>query len=44
MIGTRAPLSRWRKRVFLYATMLSATEFFRIPSNRAAVLGGQVEL
>ncbi|MBI3513598.1 MAG: KUP/HAK/KT family potassium transporter, partial [Proteobacteria bacterium] len=36
----------WRKRVFLlmYTTMLSATEFFRIPSNRVVELGGQIEI
>ena len=36
---------RWRKRlfVFLQATMVNATEFFRIPSNRVVELGGQIE-
>ncbi|MGH6968304.1 MAG: potassium transporter Kup, partial [Stellaceae bacterium] len=37
---------RWRKRlfVFLQATMVNATEFFRIPSNRVVELGGQIEI
>ncbi len=37
---------RWRKRlfVFLQTTMVNATEFFRIPSNRVVELGGQIEI
>ena len=36
----------WRKRLFIFQqrTMLSATEFFRIPSNRVVELGGQIEI
>jgi KUP system potassium uptake protein len=37
---------RWRKKLFIFMqmTMLSATEFFRIPSNRVVELGGQIEI
>jgi KUP system potassium uptake protein len=44
--GKRAPLWRWRKQLFIFmqSTMLTATEFFRIPSNRVVELGGQIEL
>jgi KUP system potassium uptake protein len=37
---------RWRKQLFIFmqTTMLAATEFFRIPSNRVVELGGQVEI
>ncbi len=37
---------RWRKRLFIFmqATMMNATEFFRIPSNRVVELGGQIEI
>jgi KUP system potassium uptake protein len=37
---------RWRKRLFIFlqATMVNATEFFRIPSNRVVELGGQIEI
>ncbi len=36
----------WRKRlfIFLHRTMLSATEYFRIPSNRVVEVGGQIEI
>jgi KUP system potassium uptake protein len=46
VIGKRAPLWRWRKQLFIFmqSTMLTATEFFRIPSNRVVELGGQIEL
>ena len=39
-------LSGWRKRlfIFLHRTMLSATEYFRIPSNRVVEVGGQIEI
>ncbi|MDE2227552.1 MAG: potassium transporter Kup [Alphaproteobacteria bacterium] len=39
-------LWRWRKRLFIFlqATMVNATEFFRIPSNRVVELGGQIEI
>jgi KUP system potassium uptake protein len=42
----RSPLARWRQELFilLYNTMLSATDFFRIPSNRVIELGGQTEV
>jgi K+ transporter len=30
--------------ILMYSTMLSATEFFRIPTNRVVELGGQIEL
>jgi KUP system potassium uptake protein len=43
--GTRGFWS-WRKRLFIFLqrTMLSATEYFRIPSNRVVELGGQIEI
>jgi KUP system potassium uptake protein len=46
VIGKRTRFGRWRKRVFIlmYSTMLSGTEFFRIPPNRVVELGGQIEL
>ncbi|HEY3917143.1 MAG TPA: potassium transporter Kup [Stellaceae bacterium] len=36
----------WRKRLFILMqrTMLSATEYLRIPSNRVVELGGQIEI
>jgi KUP system potassium uptake protein len=36
----------WRKRLFIFLqrTMLSATEYFRIPSNRVVEVGGQIEI
>ena len=39
-------LSGWRKRLFIFLqrTMLSATEYFRIPSNRVVEVGGQIEI
>jgi KUP system potassium uptake protein len=42
----RAPFARWRKQVFILManTMLNATEFFRIPTNRVIELGGQIEI
>jgi KUP system potassium uptake protein len=41
-----APLARWHKQLFILMsnTMLNATEFFRIPSNRVIELGGQIEI
>jgi KUP system potassium uptake protein len=44
--GQRTPLSRWRKEIFIFMsnTMLDATEFFRIPTNRVIELGGQIEI
>jgi KUP system potassium uptake protein len=50
VIGPRQPgfrgFWRWRKKLFIFMqmTMLSATEFFRIPSNRVVELGGQIEI
>jgi KUP system potassium uptake protein len=42
----RRGIATWRMRlfVFLQRTMLSATEYFRIPSNRVVELGGQIEI
>ena len=36
----------WRKRLFIimHRTMMSATEYFRIPTNRVVELGGQTEI
>jgi KUP system potassium uptake protein len=36
----------WRKRLFIFLqrTMLSATEYFRIPGNRVVEVGGQIEI
>jgi KUP system potassium uptake protein len=44
--GNRSRVWRWRKRVFIFLsnTMLDATEFFRIPTNRVIELGGQIEI
>ena len=44
--GRRPGLSHWRKALFIFMsnTMLDATEFFRIPTNRVVELGGQIEL
>jgi KUP system potassium uptake protein len=46
VIGRHSPIWDWRKRLFItmHRTMLSATEHFRIPSNRVVELGGQVEI
>jgi KUP system potassium uptake protein len=46
VIGKHSPFWDWRKRLFIlmHRTMLSATEYFRIPSNRVVELGGQVEI
>jgi len=46
VIGEHSPIWDWRKRLFItmHRTMLSATEYFRIPSNRVVELGGQVEI
>ncbi|HLI19502.1 MAG TPA: potassium transporter Kup [Stellaceae bacterium] len=43
--GTRG-IRRWRKRLFIFLqrSMPSATEYFRIPSNRVVELGGQIEI
>jgi KUP system potassium uptake protein len=44
--GNRSRFWRWRKRLFIFMsnTMLDATEFFRIPTNRVIELGGQIEI
>jgi KUP system potassium uptake protein len=46
VIGKHSPFWDWRKRLFIimHRLMLSATEYFRIPSNRVVELGGQVEI
>ncbi|HZL58691.1 MAG TPA: potassium transporter Kup [Stellaceae bacterium] len=47
VIGKSSPgFWRWRKRLFIFmqTTMINATEFFRIPSNRVVELGGQIEI
>jgi KUP system potassium uptake protein len=45
VISKSASFGQVRKRLFIlmYSTMLSATEFFRIPTNRVVELGGQIE-
>jgi KUP system potassium uptake protein len=42
----RSLLSGWRKQLFILMSnnALDATEFFRIPPNRAVELGGQIEI
>ena len=44
--GQRTRFWRWRKQLFIFMsnTMLDATEFFRIPTNRVIELGGQIEI
>ncbi len=44
--GNRTRFWRWRKGLFIFMsnTMLDATEFFRIPTNRVIELGGQIEI
>jgi KUP system potassium uptake protein len=44
--GHRTAFARWRKGIFIFMsnTMLDATEFFRIPTNRVIELGGQIEI
>src|SRR6202167_6303414 len=47
VMGSATPnFWRWRKKLFIFmqATMVNATEFFRIPSNRVVELGGQIEI
>src|SRR5882672_1870650 len=43
---TQSPFTSWRKQLFILMsnTMLNATEFFRIPTNRVIELGGQIEI
>jgi KUP system potassium uptake protein len=44
--GAGMGVRTWRTRlfIFMHRTMLSATDYFRIPTNRVVELGGQVEL
>ncbi len=46
VIGKRSRFWDWRKSlfIFMHRTMMSATEYFRIPTNRVVELGGQVEI
>ncbi|MGH7087886.1 MAG: KUP/HAK/KT family potassium transporter [Stellaceae bacterium] len=46
VIGRHSQFLYWRKTLFIFMqrTMLSATEYFRIPSNRVVELGGQIEI
>jgi KUP system potassium uptake protein len=46
VIGKHSLVWDWRKRLFImmHSTMMSATEYFRIPSNRVVELGGQIEI
>jgi KUP system potassium uptake protein len=46
VLGKNAGFWTWRKRlfIFMHRTMLSATEYFRVPTNRVVELGGQVEI
>jgi len=46
VLGPSGGLWTWRKRlfIFMHRTMLSATEYFRIPTNRVVELGGQIEI
>jgi KUP system potassium uptake protein len=41
-----SPLARWRQALFIFLsnTMLKATDFFQIPTNRVVELGGQTEV
>ncbi len=44
--GLHSKMARWRDKIFIWMSRnaLSATEFFRIPSNRVVEVGTQVEL
>ncbi|HYM04231.1 MAG TPA: potassium transporter Kup [Stellaceae bacterium] len=46
LAGDRTRFWRWRKQLFIFMsnTMLDATEFFRIPTNRVIELGGQIDI
>jgi KUP system potassium uptake protein len=46
ILGNRTRFWRLRKQIFIFMsnTMLDATEFFRIPTNRVIELGGQIEI
>ena len=46
VLGKAGGIWTWRKRlfIFMHRTMLSATEYFRVPTNRVVELGGQIEI
>jgi KUP system potassium uptake protein len=46
VLGPGAGFWTWRKRlfIFMHRTMMNATEYFRIPTNRVVELGGQIEM
>jgi KUP system potassium uptake protein len=46
VLGKSGGIWTWRKRlfIFMHRTMMSATEYFRIPTNRVVELGGQIEI
>jgi KUP system potassium uptake protein len=46
VLGKGGGLWTWRKRlfIFMHRTMMNATEYFRIPTNRVVELGGQIEM
>jgi KUP system potassium uptake protein len=47
LAGSRpSPMSRWRRKLFILLSnnAFDPTEFFRLPPNRVAELGGQVEM
>ncbi len=46
ILGLGAGIWTWRKRlfIFMHRTMMNATEYFRIPTNRVVELGGQIEI
>lgn len=46
VVSKAAGVWTWRKRlfIFMHRTMLNATEYFRIPTNRVVELGGQIEI
>ncbi len=46
VLGKEGGIWTWRKRlfIFMHRTMLTATEYFRIPTNRVVELGGQIEI
>jgi len=46
VLGKVGGIWTWRKRlfIFMHRTMLSATEYFRVPTNRVVELGGQIEI
>ena len=46
VVGKGGGIWTWRKRlfIFMHRTMLSAIEYFRVPTNRVVELGGQIEI